>query len=423
MPTQECARLLDTVEEYELVDLFAAGRTPQLRSMLMEGLSDRFMRQIAFALFQRMRQAVQLLSCINGVITHDAALAGMPDVMLAAIVDIRPLRGRMLIVADGFLIGAVVDAMCGANNGSDFERSELSVMETRIGKQIIELTMTTMLEVFGNLTPLNWTLLQFETATGMLAIADAQDWMISTTGIFETALGIGSIRVIAPFSSFEPLEVRATSPSALLGQSASDRSWERSLDRLTEETRVELRLELVRQKFQVGILASLHPGLTIPCKILNDAIAVIGEVDLFHADFGQQDGYVCCRPKPADLNEGAAMTETKDVAPPDYERVELERLKAQARNSPAISSQKLVERVPVLLTVELGRTSISVKDLRALRHGQVVVLDQMAGEPLAIFANAQRLGAGEVVSVGRDQYGIRITSLADENEGTEEVAA
>jgi flagellar motor switch protein FliN/FliY len=63
-----------------------------------------------------------------------------------------------------------------------------------------------------------------------------------------------------------------------------------------------------------------------------------------------------------------------------------------------------------------------VKDLRALRHGQVVVLDQLVGEPLGIFANGHRLGAGEVVSVGRDQYGIRVTSLADEQDRAGEAA-
>ncbi len=413
--------MLETVD-YELVDLFAAGRTPQLRSMLMEGLSDRFMRQIAFSLFQRMRHGVQLLSCINGVISHDAALSGMPDVMLAAIVDMTPLRGRMLIVVDGALIGAVVDAMCGANNPSDYERSDLSVMETRIGKQIIELTLTTMLEVFGHLTPLKWSILQFETATGMLAVADAQDWMIATTGIFETALGIGSIRVIVPYSGFEPLEARATSPSVLLGQNASDRRWERTLDRLTETTPVNLRVELVRNRLPVGAISDLRVGKILACKLLPDAIAAAGDVDLFYADYGQHDGLVCCRPKPVDISEGPVMKE-KDAAPQDHERVELERLKPMPRNSPAISSKALVERVPVLLTVELGRTSISVKELRGLRHGQVMVLDQMAGEPLSIFANGQKLGCGEVVSVGRDQYGIRITSLVDETDGVEGEAA
>ena len=415
--------MLETQEDYEVVDLLAAGRTPQLRSMLMEGLSDRFMRQIAFALFQRMRQNVGLLSCINGVITHEEAISSLPDVMLAAIIDMSPLRGRMLLVADGFLIGAVVDAMCGANNASDFERSELSAMETRIGKQIVDLTLTTMKEVFGNLTPLNWTLIQYETAIGMVAVAEAQDWMITTTGIFETPLGIGSIRVIAPYSSFEPLEARASSPSALSGQSSSDKAWERTLGRLTETTLLKLRLELVRMEVPLGVISNLHPGDTLSVKILPDAMAVIGDVDLFMADYGQHNGFVCFRAKPADLNEGPSMSDQKDSAPAEYDRVELEKLKTVARNSPAIGSHALVERVPVMLTVELGRTKISVKELRSLRHGQVVVLDQMAGEPLAIFANAQRLGSGEVVAVGRDQYGIRITSLADETDGAEDATA
>jgi flagellar motor switch protein FliM len=415
--------LLETVD-YEVVDLFAAGRTPQLRSMLMEGLSDRFMRQVAFALFQRMRQNVQLLSCINGVISHDSAISGMPDVMLAAIVDMAPLRGRMLIVVDSALIGAVVDAMCGANAADYEERSELSVMETRIGKQIIELTLGMMAEVFGNLTALKWSILQFETTTAMLAVADAQDWMISTTGIFETALGIGSIRVVAPFNGFEPLEARATSPTSLGGRSESDKSWERTMERLTETTPVELRLELVRSRLPVGDITRLRPGSILPCKFLPDAIAVAGDIDLFFADYGQQNGFACCRPKPADLSEGNIMAEPKDTStPPEHERVELEKLRSVPRNSAAVPNKTMVERVPVLLTVELGRVSISVKDLRTLRHGQVVTLDQTAGDPLAIFANGQRLGSGEVVSVGRDQYGIRVTSLTDDENGTEDEAA
>ena len=41
----------------ESLDLLDPMRAPQLRSLLMENLSDRFMRQIAFALFQRMRHS------------------------------------------------------------------------------------------------------------------------------------------------------------------------------------------------------------------------------------------------------------------------------------------------------------------------------------------------------------------------------
>ncbi len=52
------------------------------------------------------------------------------------------------------------------------------------------------------------------------------------------------------------------------------------------------------------------------------------------------------------------------------ERVELERLQAQPRGPPPISGKAVLDRVQVAVTVELGRTQISVKDLRACARGR-----------------------------------------------------
>jgi flagellar motor switch protein FliM len=115
--------MLEELPDLEAFDLLDSMRMPQLRSQLMETLSDRFMRQIAFALFQRMRHSVQLLSCINGVMSHESALSQLPEVMLAGIAELTPLRGRMLVAIDGDLIGAVVDALCGAQTARSYAMS------------------------------------------------------------------------------------------------------------------------------------------------------------------------------------------------------------------------------------------------------------------------------------------------------------
>ena len=82
---------------------------------------------------------MQLLSCINNVISHESAMSSLPEVMLAGISELAPLRGRMLLAIDGDLIGAVVDALCGATAAHPFERYELSALETRVGKQMVDL--------------------------------------------------------------------------------------------------------------------------------------------------------------------------------------------------------------------------------------------------------------------------------------------
>jgi flagellar motor switch protein FliM len=403
----------------EPIDLLDSLRAPQLRSILMESLSDRFMRQIAFSLFQRMRHSVLLLSCINNVISHDSAMSSLPEVMLAGVCDLTPLRGRMLLAVDGDLIGAMVDAMCGATASHPFQRYELSALETRVGRQMIDLALETICEILSPLVQLDPKPIGYENASGMLAIADGQDWMIAVTGIFETALGAGTIKLIAPYAGFEPLEIKVKESGLLSGRSA-DAGWTSAIESLTEATPVHIRFELARAVVPLAVFEALRPGDILPFTLAADAIAVSGEIDLFRADYGQADGHVCCRVKSAAQGE-TGMAEQKERAGTgdrlaEPERVELERLQAQPRGVAAITARNVLDRVQVALTVELGRTQITVKELRQLRHGQIVSLDQTVGEPLAIFANGQKLAYGEVVAVTNDRYGVRVTALAEEPE-------
>ena len=431
--------MLEQPQDVETLDLLDSMRAPQLRSLLMENLSDRFMRQIAFALFQRMRHSVQLLSCINGVTSHEAAMSQLPEVMLAGISELAPLRGRMLLAIDGDLIGAVVDAMCGATTSHPFERYELSALETRIGKQMINLSLATIQETLSPLAQLDLAPIAYENATGMLAIADGQDWMIAVTGIFETALGTGTIKLIAPYAGFEPLEAKVASQSRLLGQRGADTGWINGIEMLTENTPVDITFELARVSLPLAVFEALAPGAILPFALSPEAIAISGGIDLFRADYGQNDGYVCCRVKADGATEGdPSMADQKDrtIAPGDksadkpadksaleHERAELERIQPQPRGAPILTGKKMLDRVQVSLTVELGRTQITVKDLRQLRHGQVVTLDQSVGEPLTIFANGQKLAYGEVVAVANDRYGVRVTALVEDMDATAETGA
>ncbi|PRY18204.1 flagellar motor switch protein FliN [Kineococcus rhizosphaerae] len=76
----------------------------------------------------------------------------------------------------------------------------------------------------------------------------------------------------------------------------------------------------------------------------------------------------------------------------------------------------LLRDVQMDVTVELGRTSMTVQDLLALTPGSVVELDRAAGSPADILVNGQLIARGEVVVVDED-YAIRITEIVTPEAG------
>lgn len=75
----------------------------------------------------------------------------------------------------------------------------------------------------------------------------------------------------------------------------------------------------------------------------------------------------------------------------------------------------LILDIPVRMTVELGRTKMTIKELLRLSQGSVVSLDGLAGEPLDILINGYLIAQGEVVVVS-DKFGIRITDIITPSE-------
>ena len=62
------------------------------------------------------------------------------------------------------------------------------------------------------------------------------------------------------------------------------------------------------------------------------------------------------------------------------------------------------------VTVELGRTRMTVRELLSLAPGAVVELDRAAGSPADLLVNGRLIARGEVVVVD-EEYGIRITEI------------
>jgi flagellar motor switch protein FliN len=100
---------------------------------------------------------------------------------------------------------------------------------------------------------------------------------------------------------------------------------------------------------------------------------------------------------------------------PLIEEIELERLLPFDADPSSDTDIGLLLEVPLSISVELGRTSLTIRELLALGQGSILQLDRHAGEPVDVLVNGKRLARGEVVVIDED-FGIRVTEVVTPEE-------
>ena len=80
------------------------------------------------------------------------------------------------------------------------------------------------------------------------------------------------------------------------------------------------------------------------------------------------------------------------------------------------SNIDLLMDVSLRITVELGRTYMTLRQVLDLQQGSVIELDRLAGDPVDIYINERLFAQGEVIVVD-DKFGVRITKLVEPNGG------
>lgn len=108
--------------------------------------------------------------------------------------------------------------------------------------------------------------------------------------------------------------------------------------------------------------------------------------------------------------QSAAEESAPENAAPAAQPAVFEQFGGAGERASSLQDFDMILDIPVALTVELGRTKISIRNLLQLAHGSVVELDGLAGEPMDVLVNGTLIAQGEVVVVN-DKFGIRLTDI------------
>lgn len=139
---------------------------------------------------------------------------------------------------------------------------------------------------------------------------------------------------------------------------------------------------------------------------------------------GADDEWAAALAEQQATEEGAAAPESGEPNGPaapggngggdargDYAKAAFQALEAEpGRGDGEDVNLDLILDVPVTLSMEIGRTQITIRNLLQLNQGSVVELDRLAGEPMDVLVNGTLIAHGEVVVVN-EKFGIRLTDV------------
>ena len=93
---------------------------------------------------------------------------------------------------------------------------------------------------------------------------------------------------------------------------------------------------------------------------------------------------------------------------------------AKKASGAPVQSLDFILDIPLKVSVELGRTKMSIREILELGQGSVIELSKLAGEPLEILVNEKLVARGEVVVVN-EKFGIRLTDIISPIERIEQL--
>lgn len=181
------------------------------------------------------------------------------------------------------------------------------------------------------------------------------------------------------------------------GRLASDESRLRSgfqlaLDAITAETGLTLELG------EIGT-ADQRPSATIEIQDHGQLCALFGLVETASGD--ELDDEL---DDAADVVGGPGANGAAAFQPAAFAQ------DGGALGTPSTGPLSLLQDVEMDVTVELGRTTMPIRDLLSLQPGMVVEIDRTAGSPIDVLVNGRLIAVGEVVVID-EEFGIRITDI------------
>lgn len=262
----------------------------------LEVIGERFLRNLRLGLFGMVRRSPEISIEPIEVRRFCDFTAALSAPASFNIVSMQPLRGSAVVVCEGSLVSALVDAIYGGAGRlpSAIEGRDFSPTEQRLIQRLAQLVCAEYGRAWQDLYPLTFACQRCETHVQFVTIAAPSEMVVVASFRIGVAGFEGALHICTPYAALEPIR------DVLYGAQQArafeqDRRWVTLLTREIQAAEVTLTAELGRPQLTVEQLLAMKPGDFIPFERAPRIVAAIDGTPVFACEYGTHNARYALR--------------------------------------------------------------------------------------------------------------------------------
>jgi flagellar motor switch protein FliM len=280
----------ENIQPYDLTnqDRVIRGRMP-----ILEIIYERFIRSFRVSLSNSLRKISTISMISTDLLKFGEFVNTLPIPSCMCILRFNELRGPALMVFESKLAYAIIDSYFGGTDrpftkieGKEFTSIELSFM-----KKVMDMAIADLEEAWAPVHRIDATYLRTEINPQFVGVVPPSDVIIATTLEVEFESASGTIMVVVPYSTIEPIKQKLSS-SFQTDNEMADTIWTTSMNKHVKNANAELIAKLGVTTMTVGDLVNLEIGDIIPLnqEASGEISLSIGAVEKFKCLIGNYKG-------------------------------------------------------------------------------------------------------------------------------------
>ena len=252
----------EDIQEYDLTnqDRVIRGRMP-----ILEIIYERFIRSFRVSLSNSLRKISTISMISTDLLKFGEFVNTLPIPSCMSIMRFNELRGPALLVFESKLAYAIIDSYFGGTDrpftkieGKEFTQIELSFM-----RKVMDMAISDLEDAWAPVHRIDAQYLRTEINPQFVGVVPPADVIIVTTLEVEFESASGTIMIVVPYSTIEPIKQKLSS-SFQTDNDMADSIWTQAMNEHIKDAKAGLTVKLGQAEMTVGDLITLQEGDIIP---------------------------------------------------------------------------------------------------------------------------------------------------------------